>query len=109
MRSDDASSMVSPMVHPKDERIFLKIFTNVDEKDIKVSDFHPKNKMEKDMYKYSCPICMRYFNSNNLSRTYLLSIAILISDCCRNYTCLFCARHLQQIEQKNESLQIACP
>ena len=34
IRSDDASSVVSPMVHPRDARILLKIFTNINEKDI---------------------------------------------------------------------------
>ena len=66
MRSDDNSSAVSPMVHPKDARLTLKIFTYVDENAVKFVDFRPISKEDKEMYKYICPICMRYFNSKNI-------------------------------------------
>lgn len=33
---------------------------------------------QRQVYKYYCPICLRYFNH------------ILISDCCSNYICRFC-------------------
>lgn len=57
-------------------------------------DLTPKLKNEKEEYKYICPICMRYFNSKTLNLYLTSYIAILISDCCGNYICLFCAQNL---------------
>jgi hypothetical protein len=63
--SEIASSRVSPMIHPKDERIYLKMFSKYSEEDVLVSDFRPIDKEQRDLFKYICPICMRYFNSKN--------------------------------------------
>lgn len=99
MRSEGVDN--TPMVHPKDQRIYLKIFSQFKEEDIKLVEFKPIDKEESKLYKYSCPICMRYFSSNHIIFTFA---AILVSDCCYNYVCHFCAKHLQEIEQKNEHL-----
>ena len=106
MRSDDASSDVSKMTHPNDGRINLKIFTSFPERELLILETRPLDHDSKEIFKYICPICMRYFNSKPVI---LKNVDILLSDCCKNYLCLYCAKHLQQIELRNPHLQINCP
>eukprot|EP00347_Sterkiella_histriomuscorum_P013714 403363646 len=63
--SEISSSRASAMIHPQDEKIYLKIFSNFKEDDILVSNFRPKDKEQRE--------------------------------------------HLQEIELKNQALQINCP
>ena len=61
------------------ERNKVRIKTNVNKKDVQVRDDYPHdNPKEKKIFKFYCPICLRYFNT------------VLISSCCDNYICRFC-------------------
>ena len=61
------------------ERNKVRIKTNVNKKDVQVRDDYPHdNPEEKKIFKFYCPICLRYFNT------------VLISSCCDNYICRFC-------------------
>lgn len=61
----------------------LRINTKFTKKDIKFKDEYPigrgeEGDEERKVYKYNCPICLRYFNH------------ILVSTCCNNYICRYC-------------------
>ncbi|CDW86405.1 UNKNOWN [Stylonychia lemnae] len=61
--SEEASSGTSSqMTHPQDQRIYLKIFTQFSNDQIESVDYRPEDKDLRNLYKYICPICMRYFN-----------------------------------------------
>jgi len=61
------------------ERNKVRIKTNIYKKDVKIRDIYPANDpKERKIFKYYCPICLRYFNT------------ILVSTCCDNYICRFC-------------------
>jgi hypothetical protein len=56
----------------------VKINSTVRPSEIGVYDYTPTSTLEWK-YRYSCPVCLRYFSH------------MLISNCCRNYLCYFCA------------------
>lgn len=49
------------------------------------------------MYKYCCPICLRYFNT------------ILVSSCCMNYMCRLCIGEMAKKAKKDSNFIIRCP
>jgi hypothetical protein len=48
------------------------------------------------MYKYCCPVCLRYFNH------------ILVSSCCHNYICRFCIGQMSKKAKVNDQYVIRC-
>lgn len=65
------------------DRNKVRINTSYLKDQIEYVDEYPIDETEEDrnlrkIYKYYCPICLRYFNH------------ILISDCCNNYICRLC-------------------
>ena len=72
----------------------LVIKTNIPVQDIKVAETKPFGK-ERRLYKYLCPLCFRYFSSNQKLSIYIY-IYIDILQCveCKNYVCALCAQDL---------------
>ena len=62
----------------------LRINSSVPSSQIEISETTPRDRATQIKYCYYCPICLRYFTR------------ILVSDCCKNYLCLFCARDINQ-------------
>ena len=60
-------------------------------------DFYPTDKGEKQLYKFQCPICLRYFNK------------MLVSSCCNNYICRFCIGEMAKRAKKDAKFIIRCP
>ena len=56
----------------------------------------PEDAEKRDIFKYYCPICLRYFNH------------ILISDCCENYICRLCIGWQAKKAKKDIGYQINC-
>ena len=56
----------------------VRIKTKVSKKEIQFKDDFPEKESERHVYKYCCPICLRYFNK------------MLVSNCCNNYICRLC-------------------
>lgn len=51
---------------------------------------------KRDIFKYYCPICLRYFNH------------ILVSDCCNNYICRFCIGQQAKKAKLDDKYVIQC-
>ena len=68
----------------------------VSKEDLLVVDQFPDTKEGQKCYKYSCPICLRYFNT------------ILVSSCCGNYLCRLCIGDLAKRAKKDPSFVITC-
>ncbi|CAG9320775.1 unnamed protein product [Blepharisma stoltei] len=85
-----------PPVHPGSRPpTILKVLidTKVSPDDIKSADFTPAA-TQNISYPYTCPICFKFYSH------------ILVTKCCKNYICHFCAKHLQA---KMVNFEIACP
>ena len=54
----------------------MRVTSTVNKQDLKWVDEYSLE--EADIYKFYCPVCLRYFNH------------ILTSNCCNNYICRFC-------------------
>jgi hypothetical protein len=61
-----------------------------------VVDFQPQDRELRRQFKYYCPICLRYFNY------------MLISECCLNYLCHFCADEMAEREKNVETFSAMC-
>ena len=48
------------------------------------------------MFKYYCPICLRYFNT------------VLVSTCCDNYICRFCIGDMAKKAKNDPKFRILC-
>ena len=75
----------------------MRIKTKISKKDVKVRDYYPINDpVERKVYKYYCPICLRYFNT------------ILVSSCCDNYICRFCIGDMARKAKNDTDFAITC-
>ena len=61
-----------------------------------VSDFYPTDRETQSIYKYYCPICLRYFNT------------ILVSSCCNNYICRHCIGDMARRAKTDTNYVISC-
>ena len=79
------------------ERNKVRIKTNINKRDVKARDFYPiDDPLERKIFKYYCPICLRYFNH------------ILVSTCCDNYICRFCIGDMARKAKQDVKFQIMC-
>jgi len=79
------------------ERNKVRIKTKINKKDVQVRDFYPAdNPEERKIFKYYCPVCLRYFNT------------ILVSSCCDNYICRFCIGDLARKAKQEVNFRICC-
>lgn len=58
-----------------------------------VNEFDPA---QSDVYKYYCPVCLRYFNH------------ILVSNCCRTYICRVCIGAMARKAKTTSDYVIRC-
>ncbi|CDW81815.1 UNKNOWN [Stylonychia lemnae] len=65
--------------------------------DIECCDFVPQDRQVRYNFKYYCPVCLRYFNH------------ILVSQCCFNYMCHFCADEQLERERNIDKFIAKCP
>lgn len=80
---------------PKVVRKFLKLKSSYSIDTVKVAD--TRSDEMKDL-KFNCPICFRFFDR------------ILVSSCCSNYLCHFCAHDVNEKVKKDDKTPIArCP
>eukprot|EP00347_Sterkiella_histriomuscorum_P001173 403373047 len=86
---------VQPQKLPKISNIAMD--TNFKLEDIECCDFLPQDRQLRHEFKYYCPVCLRYFKN------------ILISSCCINYLCHFCAVEQIEREQSVETYFAKCP
>ena len=79
------------------ERNKVRIRTNISKRDVHYRDFYPANNAdERKVFKYYCPICLRYFNT------------ILVSSCCDNYICRFCIGDMAKKAKNDSKFRILC-
>ena len=79
----------------------FRLLTKFSKSSIMHRDHYPEQKpVESNIFRYYCPICLRFFNS------------ILVTSCCNNYICRFCIGHLAKkakLSQFNEnSSEVKC-
>ena len=74
----------------------VRIKTTVSKEDLQYVETFPTTKAEQKIYKYTCPICLRYFNT------------ILVASCCQNYLCRLCIGDLAKRAKKDPSFVITC-
>lgn len=75
----------------------VRIKTNVQKNQVQYRDEYPMLTEEQKVYKYCCPICLRYFNT------------ILVSSCCANYMCRLCIGDMAKKAKKDANFIIRCP
>ena len=78
------------------QRNKVRIKTKISKKEVKSLDQYPQTKEEQKIYKYCCPICLRYFNQ------------MLVSSCCENYVCRFCIGDMAKKAKKDRKFIIRC-
>ena len=79
------------------ERNKVRIRTKVSKQSIMTRDYFPANDpVERKIFKYYCPICLRYFNT------------LLLSSCCDNYICRFCIGDMAKKAKTNPNFLIMC-
>ena len=79
------------------ERNKVRIKTKVNKKDVQIRDYYPAHdRAERKIFKYYCPICLRYFNT------------ILVSTCCDNYICRFCIGDMAKKAKTDTKFKIVC-
>lgn len=79
------------------ERNKVRIKTKMSKNSIMVRDYYPANDpVERKIFKYYCPICLRYFNT------------LLLSSCCDNYICRFCIGDMAKKAKNNADFLIMC-
>ena len=76
------------------QRNKMRVKTVINKKDILCIDNYDDE--QADLYKYCCPVCLRYFNH------------ILVSSCCQNYICRFCIGQMSKKAKTNEKYVIRC-
>jgi hypothetical protein len=74
----------------------VRIKTNISKKEVLVRDDYPTDPQEREMFKYCCPICLRYFNK------------MLVSSCCKNYICRHCIGDMAKRAKKDQNFIIKC-
>lgn len=74
----------------------MRITTNVSKSEVKMIDDYPQSPEKQAMYKYCCPICLRYFNH------------ILVSSCCKNYICRLCIGLMAKKSKQQKGFVIRC-
>ena len=74
----------------------VRIKTKINKKDVLGIDNFPTDKQQQQVYKYYCPICMRYFNN------------ILVSSCCENYVCRHCIGDMARRAKTDVKYVINC-
>ena len=74
----------------------VRIRTKYSKNEVKCVDEYPREALQQQVYKYCCPICLRYFN------------LILISSCCRNYICRHCIGEMARRASKDKNFIIKC-
>lgn len=74
----------------------MRIKTNISKSDVKYIDDFPSNEADRKVYKYCCPICLRYFNT------------VLVSSCCKNYICRLCIGDMAKRAKKDTAFVIRC-
>ncbi|CDW91627.1 UNKNOWN [Stylonychia lemnae] len=75
----------------------VRIKTTIQKSQVKYKDEYPTLIEEQKIYKYCCPICLRYFNT------------ILVSTCCQNYLCRMCIGDMAKKAKKDINFIIRCP
>lgn len=78
------------------QRNKVRIRTKFSKKEVVFRENYPLGKTEQSVFKYSCPICLMYFNT------------ILVSSCCQNYVCRFCIGDLAKRAKKDINFVIRC-
>ena len=78
------------------QRNKVRIKTKFPKKEVLFREDYPRDRQEQLIYKYSCPICLMYFNN------------ILVSSCCNNYICRFCIGDLAKRAKKDANFVIRC-
>lgn len=71
----------------------VKINSALEIGDIAVYDYTPTSTFQ-GKFRYSCPVCLRYFSH------------MLITACCANYLCYFCA---DDLTEKTLHFEVRCP
>ena len=74
----------------------VRIKTNISKKDVLYKDELPENSTERKVYKYCCPICLRYFNT------------VLVASCWKNYICRLCIGDMAKRAKKDKNFVIRC-
>jgi hypothetical protein len=75
----------------------VRIRTNINKRDVLCRDYYPANdREERKIFKYYCPICLRYFNT------------VLVSSCCENYICRFCIGDMAKKARTDTNFRILC-
>ena len=74
----------------------VRIKTKVAKKNVKFIVDYPNEVEQQKVFKYCCPICLRYFNT------------ILVSTCCKNYICRFCIGEMARKAKNNKAFVIKC-
>lgn len=72
----------------------MRVKTSVPKDQLKFVDDFDENNC--DVYKYCCPVCLRYFNH------------ILVSSCCKNYICRLCIGEMAKKAKTTPSYVIRC-
>ena len=75
----------------------MRVRSKVSKDEVEYRDEYPKNKEEREIFKYACPVCLRYFNK------------MLISSCCNNYLCRLCIGNMAKKAKGNKDYTIYCP
>ena len=78
------------------QRNKVRIKTNISKRDVISVDEYPSDRELQHVYKYCCPICLRYFNN------------MLVSSCCANYICRFCIGDMAKKAKRDRSFVIKC-
>lgn len=65
-------------------------------KEVKFVVEYPQDKEQQRIFKYCCPICLRYFNT------------MLVSNCCENYVCRLCIGEMAKRAKKVKTFVIKC-
>ena len=86
------------MVEVKPKKVSnIEVITEHKLDNVLVVDFLPIDRELRRQFKYYCPICLRYFNF------------MLVSSCCNNYLCHYCADEMAERERNVDSFQGVCP
>jgi len=78
-------------------RTKLSVITKFANSEIMTQEYTPKKPSLREVYRYNCPLCMRFFNT------------MLETSCCKNYICHGCASELQRYEETQTGFEVRCP
>ena len=79
------------------QRNKVRIRTKISKKEVQCRDYYPADHPEeRKVFKYYCPICLRYFNT------------VLVSSCCDNYICRLCIGDLAKKAKQDAKFSINC-